>query len=526
MKRFGQIILKNAAANVMRGAATAVVALALPHFLTRALSPDAYSAWSLMIQIAAIASYLDFGLQSAVARHVAQLAECGEDARLNSLMNTAVAMLAGAAGLALFAMIVLLWQVPFLMHGIPPALVHEFRIAAALLSLATCAQLPLSAFTGLLIGLHRNEYPALAIGGSRMVGAVAAIAAGYATHSLIVLAVCVGVANLMGGWAQMIAAHRLMNSLRLNLLVADWKTAAGLARYCAGLTVFSFGVFLVNGIDLAVVGHFQFEAVGYYSVATALITCYIGLGAAVINALMTPMAALFARGDLERIRATVLLATRWTVAANAFLIALVFVYGEPMLTVWVGSFYARPAFLIFRVLIVAQAIRLVGGTFGVMLVATGQQRHGTEGAAVEGVVSLLASLAGAAWLGPIGVALGTLAGTVTGLLWILARTMLHAQAVPLARRDFLIEGVLRPLLCCIPLACCLLTPQAKQHQTLLWIAPLFLAVSGYIALRFGNLFSGSGRYRDLGDSVAGVTHLMPARPTGATAAYIARKAER
>src|SRR5271163_1430 len=139
MKRFGRIVFKNAAANLLRGAVTAAVALALPHFLTRALSPERFGAWSLMVQIAACASYLDFGIQTAVARHVAQLTEGGNGTRLNRLFNTALALLAAAAGLALTVTGIVLWKLPLLFHGIPPDLLGEFRIAAALLAASTCS---------------------------------------------------------------------------------------------------------------------------------------------------------------------------------------------------------------------------------------------------------------------------------------------------------------------------------------------------------------------------------------------------
>src|ERR1035441_5343716 len=133
MKSFGLIVIKNAAVNIARGGATAAVALALPHFLTRALSPDQFGAWSLMLQIAACSSFLDFGLQTAVARHVAQLMESGDERRINQLASTALTMLTAAGGLALAAIGILLWQLSVFFHGIPPALSHEFRLAALLL---------------------------------------------------------------------------------------------------------------------------------------------------------------------------------------------------------------------------------------------------------------------------------------------------------------------------------------------------------------------------------------------------------
>jgi O-antigen/teichoic acid export membrane protein len=356
-----------------------------------------------------------------------------------------------------------------------------------LLAASTCAQLPLSTYTGILIGRHRNEYPALAIGGSRLAGGAAAIVAGFLSHSLIAIAACVAIANLLGSLLQVAFAYRIQTALRIRLFAPDWKLAAQLARYCAGLTIWSFGVFLVNGMDLVVVGHFQCSAVGYYSIATAMITCFIGFNFAVINAFMTPIAALHARGELGRIRASVLLATRWTVVVNAALIALIFVFGEQALTLWVGSAYAHPAFYILRILVVAQAIRCVDAVFCVMLIATGQQRHGIEGAVVEGIVSLCASLLGAVYFGPVGVAAGTLAGTVCGLLWILMRTMPRAQAVPMARKDYLIEGMLIPVLACLPVAVCALIGACTHRQFQAWVLPFAMIATGFLLLRIGRL---------------------------------------
>jgi O-antigen/teichoic acid export membrane protein len=482
MKRFGLIVIKNAAANVVRGGATAAVALTLPHFLTRSLSPDRFGAWSLMLQISACASYLDFGLQTAVARHLVQMMEGGEDAQINEMASTALAMLAAAGALAFAAIGAVLWRLPVFFHGIPPALLHEFRLAALLLAVSTCAQLPLSAYSGVLTGLHRNEFPALAIGGSRLAGGVAAVAVARFNSSLVLIAVCVGAANLLGGLAQIGIAHRVLRRLRLSLFAFDWKMAEELGRYCIGLTVWSFGVFFVNGMDLIVVGHFQFKAVGYYSVATALITCFVGFGYAIINAFMTPIAALHAHGEFERIRNSVLLATRWIVVINAALMALIFAFGEPALTLWVGSAYAQPAFYILRILVVAQAIRFTGAVFCVMLIATGQQHHGIEGAVVEAIVSLCSSLVGAICFGPVGVAVGTLAGTTCGLLWIVMRTMPRAQAVPLARRDYVIEGILVSLLFSMPIAVCAFTVAWTHGRLQGWILPSVLVVSGVLIL--------------------------------------------
>jgi O-antigen/teichoic acid export membrane protein len=284
-----------------------------------------------------------------------------------------------------------------------------------------------------------------------------------------------------------------MSRLRIRILAADRAVAVNLARYCLGLTVWSFGAFLVNGMDLAVVGHFEFSSVGYYAVATVLITCYIGFGAAIINALLTPVTALYASGDIARIRTCVLLATRWTVAVNAVLALLIAACGKPLLAAWAGDAYAQPAFTILTILVAAQAVRFIGAAFCIMLVATDQQHHGIAGAIVEGVVSLIASVAGAVWLGATGVALGTLIGTLAGFAWMMMRTMPRAQAVPLARSQFIVDGVIRPLLCCLPLGFCMLVTSSTQQPILGWLLPVALILTCCLAFRLGNLFPQQSR---------------------------------
>jgi hypothetical protein len=172
MKQIGAIVAKNASANLIRGGATAMVALALPHFLTRSLDHDRFAAWSLLLQLSAYTTYLDFGVQTAVARFLAGYIERGDGKHRDRLVCTALALLCLAAVLAVVVIVVVLWQLPNLFHGISSELMPEFRLAAAILGASVVLALPFSAFSGVLLGLHRNEYVAAAVGGSRLLGAV------------------------------------------------------------------------------------------------------------------------------------------------------------------------------------------------------------------------------------------------------------------------------------------------------------------------------------------------------------------
>src|SRR5882757_7755369 len=95
------VLLKNATANVARGSAAAMVAVILPPFLVRLMSPDSYSAWSLILQLSAYVGYLDFGIQTAVGRFVAHANEKGDPERRDVIVSTSFAALTAAGFLGI-----------------------------------------------------------------------------------------------------------------------------------------------------------------------------------------------------------------------------------------------------------------------------------------------------------------------------------------------------------------------------------------------------------------------------------------
>lgn len=496
MRRIRFTVIKNASANLVRGCATAVVAVALPHFLTRTLDHDRFAAWSLMLQMAAYASYLDFGLQTAVARYMARYTERGEEEERNRLASTALALLSLAAVVALVVMALVLWQMPHLFRGAPDSLLGEFRWAVAVLGFSTAILLPFSTFSGVLIGLHRNEYVALAVGGSRVLGAIGVILASQRTHSLVVLAACIVFANLLGSLLQVITVPVLLPGLRLSGRYVRRTMAAELVRYCGGLTIWNLSMFLVCGLDLTIVGYFDFGAVGVYSVAASLVTLFAGANSAACSALMTPVAALHAAGQIDRVRNLTLAATRLNTYLNVVATVGMFLFGPSLLRIWVGQTYARAAFPIVEVLMVANAIRLIGNPYASMLIAVDQQKHGVAQGLVEGVTNFGGSILGAIRFGAIGVAWGTLAGAIAVVLWVCALTLKWVKTVALSRWSFVKEGIVRPLICGSPLV---IFAVILGNRPLTFLPALFLglcALGSYLLIdRFGKLLPSFLRMR-------------------------------
>jgi O-antigen/teichoic acid export membrane protein len=113
--------------------------------------------------------------------------------------------------------------------------------------------------------------------------------------------------------------------------------------------------------------------------------------------------------------------------------------------------YADKSFLILRILVVANIIRLSALPYAMLLIGTGQQRLVIVSPLVEGFSNLLVSVIAAALMGAVGVAIGTLVGSIVGILvnWIYNVPRTTMIAVNLL--SYLSDGILRPIACFSPL---------------------------------------------------------------------------
>src|SRR5580704_7580161 len=128
-KREKIILLKNGLANVIRGGAAAFVAVLLPPFLTRLMSPNAFGAWSLVLQLSAFVGYLDFGIQTAVGRFVAHANERGDPEYRDRIVSTSFAALSAAGILAAGGSVAIAALLPHIFRQMPLVLVGDVRVA-------------------------------------------------------------------------------------------------------------------------------------------------------------------------------------------------------------------------------------------------------------------------------------------------------------------------------------------------------------------------------------------------------------
>jgi O-antigen/teichoic acid export membrane protein len=445
-------LVKNAAANVVRGGAAAMVALILPPFLARLMSPSAFGAWLLILQLSALAGYLDFGIQTAVGRFVAHENEKGDTEHRDRIINTSLFALTVAGVIAITASIAMAFFLPNIFRQIPPNLVGDVRVALVLVASSLAIGLPASVFNGIFIGLQRYEVPAAIIGGSRILSALLLILVVKHGGDLTRMAFVVAAVNLASYGLQFLMYRKLVSRVHFSSRLVSRTAGRELLAYCQSLTIWSFGMLLVAGLDVTLVGYFQFEAVAYYAVAATLITFLSGLQSALFGVMIPSTAVLQARGDSRGLGHVTVTATRY----GTFLLLLMglpLIFGaRSLLTVWMGPAYTEHGARILQVLVAANIIRLSATPYAMTLVGTGQQRLAIVTVLLEGFSNLLASVVGGYMFGALGVAIGTLVGSLVGVTGNFVYNMPRTAGLGFGVSSYLRDGLMRPMICGVPLA--------------------------------------------------------------------------
>jgi len=445
------VLLKNAMANVARGTAGAFVAVVLPLFLTRLMSSDEYGAWSLVLQLSAFVGYLDFGIQTAIGRFVAYTGESGDTELRDRIASTSAAVLAAAGVLGILGIVGLALLIPHVFHQVPPLLLRNSRWALVLVGGSLAVGLPCSLLNGIFVGLQRYEVPAAIIGGSRLLSALFVVLIVRHGGNITQMGAAVAAVNLASYGLQYLLYRKMAPRVQFSSNLVSWRAGRELFDYSFSLSIWSFATLLVTGLDVSLVAHFEFEKVAYYSVAATLTVFLIGVQYALFNVLIPSTAVMQARENSIRLGQVMITATRY----GSFILLLMglplILAAKGILTVWVGPSYAEQGARILQVLTVANVIRLTAVPYAMILIGTGQQRLVTITPLLEGGSNLITSVIGGFLFGAIGVAIGTLLGVLVGFAGNLFYNMRRTMEVKFRIADYVRDGLLRPLVCILPL---------------------------------------------------------------------------
>lgn len=482
------VLSKNIAASLVRVGLSSLVALVLPAYLTHRLPVAVYGAWVLILQLGAYVSFLDFGIQTGVSKFVAEYEARNDNAGASQRASAgfAIMLLLGLVGIALT--VVLAWQVPRLFHTMPAALYRDVRLGVLMIGASLAFQLVCSVFGSVFLGLQRYGTPmAIAVANRLLYAAVICIAV-FLHGSLAEMGFGVAVVNVATSILQVVAWQRLANWIKISLRLVDRRVFKQMTNYCAVLGVWTVGMLFVSGLDLTIVGHYDYSQTAYYSIAILPTNFVVMIIGSMMGPLMPASSALSTQRTPAEMGQLLSRATRYS-TIMLLLMGLPFIIcGFPILRLWVGPSYAAHSLRYLQLLVVANILRNSCLPFATMIVATGKQVYGMVAAISEATVNLAASVYLAKHYGAAGVAVGTLLGAVASVSLHFAVSMHFTyRTLSISRVRLFLTGFLRPGIIAIPSALLFLFFWLAHRSVLSVSAGLSWTLITLCAAWFGSL---------------------------------------
>jgi O-antigen/teichoic acid export membrane protein len=261
-----------------------------------------------------------------------------------------------------------------------------------------------------------------------------------------------GIFNLLTAAGQF-AGWKKFASSQVGFLVGliDRQTIWRLFKYGGVLSIWTVANLFISGLDMVIVGHYDYKDTGYYGIATGVTNFMLLVVGSAFGSLLPAVSSLQATRTPSEIGDIVTKTTRYCALLVCLIGLPLFFGGYPVLKLWVGQQYATRSVLFLEVLVLGNAIRQFGYPYALIVVATGKQHLATMSGVVEAVVNLGVSIYLVQRIGAVGVAIGTLVGAFISLgVHITVSMTLTRSTIAISRRAFVFDGIIRPLSCVIP----------------------------------------------------------------------------
>jgi len=292
--------------------------------------------------------------------------------------------------------------------------------------------------------------------------------------------------NIVSYFLQYSFYRKIVPDARISTKSVSSRAVKELLDYCLTLSVWTVAMLLVTGLDLTLVGYFQFSAVAYYAVAASLVTFVGGLQNALFNVMIPSTAVLHARGESQELGRVMITATRYGTFLLLVMGMPLILAAKQILRFWVGTDYSLHGAHMLQVLVAANVVRLSATPYSMTLIGTAQQRFAVITVIAESVANLLASLIAGHMFGAIGVAFGTLIGSFVGIGGNFFYNMRRVTAIDFRISDYICDGLLRPLVCASPLILFLaLIARSETTTPIVLELAASLATTGILVWRWG-----------------------------------------
>jgi hypothetical protein len=249
------------------------------------------------------------------------------------------------------------------------------------------------------------------------------------------------------GWRRLVKAR-----VDFSFLFFHRRSAIQLAKYGSVMSIWTLAMFFVSGLDIVIVGHYQYKDTGFYADCQRRSQFHADVVASVFGPLVPAVSSMQAGTNAG---------PDWRyLHQNDALLRVAALPSRSATGVWRLSFAQLMGWKALchteRFLSRSAGFGQCGSTaclpYILIVVATGKQHLATIAAIAEAVVNIVVSIWLVQRIGAVGVAAGTLVGAFVSFSVHLLVSMRLTPSQPswFHAGAFLVQGVLRPLLIIVP----------------------------------------------------------------------------
>jgi O-antigen/teichoic acid export membrane protein len=300
--------------------------------------------------------------------------------------------------------------------------------------------------------LQQYVFPTIVATVSRVASAAALIGLLLMHGSLVQLALVMAGFNIAAAATQFLGWRRFVKArVGFSFLLFDRRSAVRLAKYGGALSILTLAMFFISGLDIVIVGHYDYRNTGFYAIASSVTNFMLLVVGSIFGPILPAVSSLQAGSTPSQIGSLAIRLTRYCTLLLCLLGSPILFGAYPLLSLWVGHNYAIRSALYLEILVLGNIIRQLTYPYALIVAATGRQHLATIAAIGEAVVNVVVSVLLVKRIGAAGVAVGTLIGAFVSLGMHLAVSMHFTQPTILIQRSrFVLQALLRPLLSLTP----------------------------------------------------------------------------
>ena len=412
-------------------------------FLIHRLGESVYGLWILIAALTGYFGLLDLGIRGSVGRYIAFHRAQQDFNAVNSVLNTALVLLCGVAGVACIATLIAVWVFPHVFE-IPAGYHNPARIALLIVGLNLALTFPVAIFDSVLWALQRFDLLNIVdipIGILRTILVFYFIGRGDGLISLAVIAIAM---TALAAVIKAIMSFWIEPQLRLNLRFASMATSKKIYGY--GIWSFLLAAAREGRGQLSPVligAMLNVSVVTIYSIASRLIgyaTQFVIASTGVLTPVATTLHAQEKTGHQQKLFVE---GGKYCSAVSLYFALLFIVLGRSLIHLWVGpELVAQGAGTLLDILVLGEIIPMSQWVTYSMILGMAKHKLSAWVAVVEVFIMVVLMIVLVKPLGLVGVCLAV---AVAGLLCRgVFQVVYGCHLMRVSVWTYFIEAILRP----------------------------------------------------------------------------------